>query len=464
MSGPNVFISHRHADKAIAETVADFLHQRSSGAATIFCSSSVDHVAPVAGVNLEQSLKKALALCDVVVLVFTSESEDWSFCMWECGVATDPRDQRPTNVVVFQCGENAPKPYVDYLRVDARDAESVTGFVKTFLTGTDYFPDHEPLTGFASDGKEVKQFGSELHAKLAAVLPAGPNEVEERSASTYLCLEFDRAAVEEMRAAQADDDQEVIADIAKSRGRVVSKRGAGALFGFHLDETTTLAKLLNEWQGENDTPPRWFDSVVDQIRTVVCGRYPVVKWAPYEVAPSKAIIPFVAGCKTMPSTGALRLDIYFVPMSPRPTPVAERMIVTESMFHKNLADTPGESILLADLLDEMKTNHRSRVPMLGEGGRPRFMVHKSLIEEFVSARALRGDADVKALTVHDLLVESERADVFTQTFAVVDLAADMDQALAAMNAIPNCQDVFVTADGTSESGVVGWLTNSMFIS
>ena len=64
------------------------------------------------------------------------------------------------------------------------------------------------------------------------------------------------------------------------------------------------------------------------------------------------------------------------------------MIVTESMFHKNLADTPGETILLADLLDEMKTSHRSRVPMLGEGGRPRFMVHKSLIEEFVSARAL----------------------------------------------------------------------------
>lgn len=464
MTGPNVFISHRHADKAIAETVAKFLHERSSGAATIFCSSSVDHVAPVAGVSLEKSLKTALASCDVVVLVFTSESEDWSFCMWECGVATDPSDQRPTNVVVFQCGDNAPKPYVEYLRVNARDAESVTGFVKTFLTGTDYFPGHDPLTGFSSDGKEVKDFGAELHAKLGAVLPAGPNEVEERSASTYLCLEFDRPAVEEIRAAQAIGDDGVVEEIAKSRGRVVSERDAGALFGFHLDETTTLATLLNEWQGENDGPSRWFESVVEQIQTVVRGRYPVVKWAPYEVAPSKAIIPFVAGCKTVPATGALRLDIYFVPMSPRPTPVAERMIVTESMFHKNLADTPGETILLADLLDEMKKSHRSRVPMLGESGRPRFMVHKSLIEEFVSARALRGDADVKMLTVHDLLVESERADVFTQTFAVVDIATDMDQALAAMNTIPNCQDVFVTADGTPDSGVVGWLTNSMFIS
>ena len=40
----------------------------------------------------------------------------------------------------------------------------------------------------------------------------------------------------------------------------------------------------------------------------------------------------------------------------------------------------------------------------------------------------------------------------------------MDQALATMNAIPNCQDVFVTADGTPDSGVVGWMTNSMFMS
>jgi len=31
-----------------------------------------------------------LAISDVVMLIFTTESEDWSYCMWECGVATDP--------------------------------------------------------------------------------------------------------------------------------------------------------------------------------------------------------------------------------------------------------------------------------------------------------------------------------------------------------------------------------------
>ena len=49
MTKPTVFISHRHADKAIAQVVADFLHERSGGAASIFCSSSIDFGGPVAG-------------------------------------------------------------------------------------------------------------------------------------------------------------------------------------------------------------------------------------------------------------------------------------------------------------------------------------------------------------------------------------------------------------------------------
>ena len=198
-------------------------------------------------------------------------------------------------------------------------------------------------------------------------------------------------------------------------------------------------------------------------RPVVRGRFPVVKWTPYSVEPSRAIIPYVAGCRTVPATGGLQLHAYFVPMSPRPVPVAERMIVPESMFHKNLAETPGASIRLADLLAEMKADSRSRVPMLGEGGCPKFMVHKSMIQEFVSERALTGEVDVKSLTVHDLLVDAESAAIFRRTFAVVDRSADMDQALAAMNAIPDCQDVFVTTDGTTTGAVVGWLTNSMFM-
>jgi hypothetical protein len=204
--------------------------------------------------------------------------------------------------------------------------------------------------------------------------------------------------------------------------------------------------------------------VVEQIITVTSGRFPVVTWSPLAIEPSRAIIPFIAGSRTVPANGGLQLQLYFVPMSPRPVPVTERMIGLEEMFHKNLSEIPGEIIRLADLLAEMRKDGRSRVPMLGEGCTPKFIVHRSMIQEFISDRALNDEREVKSLTVHDLLVESQSAAMFRHTFAVVEPAADMDHALAAMNAVPGCQDVFVTADGTTESAVIGWLTNTMFTS
>jgi hypothetical protein len=109
MTKPTIFISHRHADKAIADVVAEFLDERSAGSATIYCSSHTDFVHPTAGDSLEVSLKRALGASDVVVLIFTSEAEDWSWCMWECGVATYPNDERATKVVVLQCGDASPR-------------------------------------------------------------------------------------------------------------------------------------------------------------------------------------------------------------------------------------------------------------------------------------------------------------------------------------------------------------------
>jgi hypothetical protein len=74
----------------------------------------------------------------------------------------------------------------------------------------------------------------------------------------------------------------------------------------------------------------------------------------------------------------LQLHLYFVPMSPRPVPVTERMIRLEQMFQKNLCETPGEACG-SPTCSSMKTDGRSRVPMLGEECMPKFMAHRSMI-------------------------------------------------------------------------------------
>ena len=119
---PLVSVSHKHSDWEIAETIARFVKKNSAGKVRVHLSSSPDFDGPRFGRPLNDELKHALAAAEAVILVFTNEAEDWSYCMWECGVATNPNDERPTSVVVVQCSADEPKVFRDQLRVDASGA------------------------------------------------------------------------------------------------------------------------------------------------------------------------------------------------------------------------------------------------------------------------------------------------------------------------------------------------------
>src|SRR5689334_4569151 len=99
---PLLFISHRHVDRSIADVLRKFVKDRSGGRITVFQSSSAQAENPRVGRELQQELKQALWSAGVVLLVYTSPEEDWSYCMWECGVATHPASPE-TKIVVLQC-------------------------------------------------------------------------------------------------------------------------------------------------------------------------------------------------------------------------------------------------------------------------------------------------------------------------------------------------------------------------
>ena len=106
---PLVFISHKHSDQRIAETIARFLRTRSGGQFRVHLSSSPNFEGPRLGQPLNNELKRALAAAETVILVFTTDTEDWSYCMRECGVATDPRDEHPTSIPPQWSSYSAPR-------------------------------------------------------------------------------------------------------------------------------------------------------------------------------------------------------------------------------------------------------------------------------------------------------------------------------------------------------------------
>jgi predicted transcriptional regulator len=452
---PLVFVSHKHSDRKIAETIGRFIKERTAGAVRIHLSSSPDFEGPRLGKQLNEELKRALGAAEAVILVFTSETEDWSYCMWECGVATNVTDPHPASVVVVQCGADEPKPFADQLRVDARNLDSVQTFVKTLLTSTDLFGRRDaPVTRFAAEGAEVKEFAAELHAKLSEVLPRVGGAGRSTPTSPYLRLRLDDETATELRSAYLEDDTEKCLAMLEAKTDIVESAGTEGVFNMRLPPGATLGHVLSAWRRDHraDGEPRWFSALADQIEAAVVGTLRPVKWAPYDTTPGRADVMYVAASQNV-STG-YEFDVYIVPFAPRPVPVTDKMITIDEMYVKDAAVTPLDQIRLLDVLREMNERNRTRLPVL-DHQRPVSIVHEATINKFMVQAMITGKAE--HLTLQDLL--SEYADAIDDSYAEVPPDATIETAMEAMAAKPGCQDVYVTRDGV----VIGWLTNVKFI-
>ena len=84
---PRIFISHRFDDKPIADVIRRNLARW--GFDDIY-QAGAPGSGPRVGDSLTDELREVLEDVDLVILVYTFTDEDWSWCMWECGLATHP--------------------------------------------------------------------------------------------------------------------------------------------------------------------------------------------------------------------------------------------------------------------------------------------------------------------------------------------------------------------------------------
>ena len=454
---PVVFISHKHSDRKIAETIAQFVKNKSAGNARIHLSSSPDFEGPRFGQPINSELRHALGESDLVILVYTDDREDWSWCMWECGVAVDPSEQHVTAVVVVQCTSDVPKPFADQLRVDARDLDSIQAFVKALLSTTYFFAGRdEPMTRFAPEGSEIREFAAELHSTLADVIPTGTAAERSTPTSPFLRVRISSQAADEIRnnylAGEGKQNEQII----ESGALIVEDEGAGALFGMQLGPQSTLGDVLTDWRMENTNSGQeagWFVSLTDQIEAALVGKMRPITWAAYKAVKGQSDVPFVAG--SLQGEDGVEFDVYMVPIAPRPVPVRERMLPIEQTYYKNAALEPLQEILLASLVKEMGKQNVTRLPIL-DGRSAKSIVHRATINEYLADRAINAGT-VEQCTLADLLTDN--ADALTNSYVAVPPDATIDEAMAAMNGEAGAQDVFVIENGL----VIGWITNIMFI-
>ena len=145
-------------------------------------------------------------------------------------------------------------------------------------------------------------------------------------------------------------------------------------------------------------------------------------------------------------------------------PVKEAMIARANMSVVALQPKEdGSNVnLKTELLDRFNDTV-TRLPVLDDAGVAKYIIHQSEVFEFVTkktaAQTTVAPVDVTKLTLKDFLEFNNKAQFVAKTMAFVAIDQTLSDAKAKMEAIPDCQDVFVTDDGDKSKPVRGWLLN-----
>lgn len=465
---PKLFISHKHAptDMEIARVIGDFAEAKSGARVKVHLSSSREFEGPRFGKSLNAELRAVLWKTDVLVLVYTAADQDWQYCMWECGVATDSQSPN-TRIIVFQCGNDVPTPLQDLVRVNVRDRDQVKGFARQFLKEPGFFPSLEGRA-LSPDLRDqlVEDAGDDLVKQLEKVVPPiDEGLVAEWPAWPYLRIELPKAKVREVEQAAESERAALTQQIVREHAVVAdSDARAAQLFGqAGFPPQMKFELLLRIWKDRYpDADATWFDSCCEQIMTGAGRGFPVIRWTPLrEVGGDREFTPVLSRVRRAPLGQSVYFDLYFYNLSdPRAIPVTSKMIPVEKLFYKNLGQVDPAAFTLRQLVGEMEARGLNRVPLFSAERHPMYIIHGSMIDKFIRRQMWEAGArPPNEFTLGDLLGDAELRRMFEETFVVVKKSATLAEAKSAMAARPGCSDVFVTENGQRNEPVIGWLTN-----
>ena len=318
-----IFISHRHADKEIADTIRETLGDWSAGRILFFQSSDPQRSTRI-GAPLAGELKNALVNADVVLLVYTFNDQDWSYCMWECGVATDPEMER-MQVVVFQCTSDTPAPFQDQVRLSVTEEDEIRKFTEQFHKSPDFFPGFGEALSPDIGQDTLDRMSKSLYEKLSKVIPA--KKPEERYRWDFFTLALDSMYVRKIRD-ERDGESAFKLVVETIPNNCIVKEAFGEAFkhfGFdEFEEGKNFADLVNRWeQSVGDSPKEWISELYAEISRAIRNIPAEPTWACLKSARRGAdwwFSPVVNHVRILPDD-SMEFDIYIyrVPIDLVPT-------------------------------------------------------------------------------------------------------------------------------------------------
>ncbi len=246
----SVFISHRHKDKAIADVFRTAIEDWSSGDVEVVQSSNAETAFQV-GESLSASLRQAIAEANIVLLIYTVSDQDWSWCMYECGLAQDP-NSLDTRIVVFQCTEDVPDPLKELICV-TRSEESIKALINSFHKDEEFFPRHGKAFKPDISDDLIERRSKELYKNLVNVVPDFRSRAIARWDHFTLALNLDK--IKSVRDSKIDFDVALERAKALINKECFIKRFSGdALEHFNfsaLADNLKFEELFERWKNQS---------------------------------------------------------------------------------------------------------------------------------------------------------------------------------------------------------------------
>ncbi|MDR6306699.1 hypothetical protein GGQ85_004433 [Nitrobacter vulgaris] len=328
-----LFISHKHEHRSIADALRSFIETTTGGKVEVFQSSSEQAVGPRLGFLLNKELKTALWRAGAFVMIYTHPSLDWSYCMYEYGVANNP-DSPDTRIILLQCCDAVPSLFHGQVNVNLRNLVDIQKFTNELLTTPNFFPGNGAITQHQSNGQIVAAAAADLFQKLQPLLPPPrPVTHEEWPAYPFLQLQLDLKHVEAIKNGPGvtridsnsppNDRLRLIFEVIQKEAVVTgSDTYTQHLFASPAFEQgtnlETLAKICMDNEKSKSTPP-WIESLCRQIAQAARWQFPPVIWElMHGVNDDAWYAPAVTRVRRLPGQH-IQFDIYFFRFEVAPT-------------------------------------------------------------------------------------------------------------------------------------------------
>ena len=253
-----VFVSYKHEDQEIADTLADHLIALAGEKLDVVVSNHPDLKGLTFGGNLTEELKDRLQVTEVFFFIYTGKGKDYSWCMYEAGLATSPKSVKGTRIIVFSLVDYVPSVFEGKVVVHAKQLAELKKLLTNFCVQSDFFPgEHGALfddTGIIRGAASSK--AEELHAALSHKFDLERREVPRWPS---LVIEMNKESLEIFKEMFEKKEREIFLNLTKPQEEVDfflqhalvihSEVGGSNMFNWTWQEGARepLAKLRSNW-------------------------------------------------------------------------------------------------------------------------------------------------------------------------------------------------------------------------